>query len=156
MPEVVLENQARFLVLLHAAGAIVLVGASTHHFLVSLGYLRQRYKIRLGRIYAIIVAIAYAATLVLGALAYPTFRYHVRGLYLDRHEVWATSLFEIKENLAVVGLPLAVGALLMSRVMNPVEDRHARLRYVAMVFVQTAIVWFNVVSGLLITMVRGV
>ena len=156
MPEVVLESQARVLVLLHAAGAIVLVGASTHHFLVSLGYLRQHYKIRLGRIYALIVAIAYVATLVLGALAYPTFRYHVRGLYLDRYEVWATSLFEMKENLAVVGLPLAVGAWLMSRVMNPVEDRHARVRYAVLVFGQTAIVWFNVVSGLLITMVRGV
>ena len=156
MPEVVLENQARFLVLLHAAGAIVLVGASTHHFLVSLGYLRRRYQIRLGRIYAGIVVIAYVATLALGALAYPTFRYHVRGLYLDRHEVWASNLFEMKENLAVVGLPLAVGAWLMSRVMNPAEDRHARVRYAALVLAQTAIVWFNVVSGLLITMVRGV
>ena len=93
---------------------------------------------------------------MLGALAYPTFRYHVRGLYLDRHAVWASNLFEMKENLAVVGLPLAVGALLMSRVMNPAQDRHARVRYAAMVFLQTAIVWFNVVSGLLITMVRGV
>ncbi|HET9234973.1 MAG TPA: hypothetical protein VFP10_12605, partial [Candidatus Eisenbacteria bacterium] len=155
-PEVVLENQARFLVLLHAAGAIVLVGASTHHFLVSLGYLRGRYKIRLGRIYALIVALAYVATVVLGALAYPTFRYHVRGLFLDRYAVWASNLFEMKENLAAVGLPLAVAACLMSRVMNPAEDRHARVRYAALVFVQTAIVWFNVVSGLLITMVRGV
>jgi hypothetical protein len=37
MPEIFLEPAARFLVLLHAARAIVLVGSSSHHFLVTLG-----------------------------------------------------------------------------------------------------------------------
>jgi len=156
MSNVILEHQGRLLLLLHAAGAIVLVGASTHHFLIALGYLRGRFKVRLGRIYAITVVISYGVTFTLGALIYPAFRYLVRGLYLDRHEIWASTLFEMKENLAVLGLAISIGALILSRAMDPALDRHTRLGYAACVFTQTAIVWFNVVSGLLITMARSV
>ena len=52
MPSVFMSEQARALVLLHAAVAIVLIGSTTHHCLISLGYLRGSYKLRLGRIYA--------------------------------------------------------------------------------------------------------
>jgi MFS family permease len=151
-----LESYARLLVLLHAAAAIVLVGASTHHSLIVLGYLRGRFKRRLGRIYAATVAAAYAATFALGLLAYPAFRYHVRGLYLDRHAPWASNLFDVKENFAAIGLPLVLGALLLSRVMDPKTDRGMLVGYAVMVFLSTAIIWFGVISGLLITMVKGV
>ena len=156
MSHIVLEQYGRLLLLLHAAGAIVLVGASTHHFLIALGYLRGRFKVRLGRIYAITVAIAYGVTFLLGALVYPSFRYLVRGLYLDRYDVWASNLFEMKENLAVLGLVTAIGALILSRSMDPALDRHTRFGYAMFVFTQTAVVWFNVVSGLLITMAKSV
>ena len=52
MPSVFMGEQARALVLLHAAAAIVLIGSTTHHCLIALGYLRGSYKLRLGRIYA--------------------------------------------------------------------------------------------------------
>lgn len=151
-----LESWARFLVLLHAAASVVLVGACTHHFLVALGYLRGTYKVKLGRIYAAIIAIAYPVTMLLGALAYPTYRYHVRALYFDRHAVWASNLFDIKENLASIGLPLVFGAFVLSRVMVPKQDRSLLLGYFVAVALVAAIVWFNVISGFLITMERGV
>ncbi len=156
MPETFLQSSVRLWVLAHAAGAIVLVGASTHQFLVTLGYLRGRYRLRLGRIYAATVLVTYLITFGLGSLAYPTYRYHVRGLYLDRYEVWASNLFDIKENFASIGLPLVVAVFLLSRTMEPKEDRALLFGYAASVFLVTAIVWFNVVSGLLITMARGV
>ena len=156
MPTIAWQDQARLLLLLHAAGAIVLVGASTHHFLIALGYLRGHFKVRLGRIYAVTVAIAYGVTFLLGALVYPSFRYLVRGLYLDRYDVWASNLFEMKENLAVLGLAMSIGALILSRAMDPSLDRHTRFGYAVFVFTQTLIVWFNVVSGLLITMAKSV
>jgi hypothetical protein len=154
--QVAFDGCGRLLVVLHAASAIVLVGSSTHQFLVALGYLRGRFKARLGRIYAAIVATAYGATFALGAITYPSFRYYVRGLYLDRHAVWASNLFDLKENLASIGLPLALGAFVLSRVMDPKEDRPMLAGYFVLVSGVAAIVWFNVVSGLVITMERGV
>ena len=151
-----LEPYARLLVLLHAAAAIVLVGASTHHLLVALGCAGGERRERLGRIYALVCAGAYAVTFGLGALAYPTYRYHVRGLYLDRHAVWASNLFDMKENFAAIGLPLVVGALVLSRVMDPAVDHALRRGYLVLVGLVAFIVWFNVVAGLLITMARSV
>ena len=156
MTDIVFESQARLLVLLHAAAAIVLVGSTTHHFLVALSYVRGRYKDRLGRIYAATVLVAYAATFLFGSLAYPTYRYHVRALYFDRHAIWASNLFDIKENFAALGLPLVVGIFVLSRVMRPKEDRAMLVGYVAMASILVAVVWFNVISGVLLTLERGV
>ncbi len=155
-PDIAFASAARPLVLLHALAAIVLIGASTHHALIAFGYLRGRYKRRLGRIYAATVAIAYAVTFVLGLLAYPSFRYHVRALYFDRYEVWASNLFDTKENFAALGLPLVIAVFVMSRVMDPAEDRGLLRAYAAFVILAAAIVWFDTISGLAITMARGV
>ena len=156
MTGIAFESYGRLLVLLHAAAAIVLIGASTHHFLVAIGYLRGVYKVRLGRIYAATSLVAYGVTFLLGAAAYPAYRYHVRALYFDRYEIWASNLFDIKENFASIGLPFVVGAFLLSRVLDPRQDRRFLLGYAAMVAVQALIVWFNVISGLLLTLAKGV
>ena len=151
-----LEDYARLLVFLHAAAAIVLIGSSTHHFLIALGYLRGQPRERLARIYAATAVVAFGVTFALGALAYPAYRYHVRGLYLDRHEVWASNLFDMKENFAAIGLPLVIGAFVLGRVMDAKVDRPLVVGYVVMVTIVAAIVWFNVIAGLLITMAKGV
>jgi hypothetical protein len=155
LPGIFLEASARWLVLLHAAAAIVLIGSSTHHVLIALAYGRGRYAVHLGRIYALVGACAYAVTFALGALAYPSYRYHVRGLYLDRHAVWASNLFDVKENFAAIGLPFVVGALVLSRVMDPAVDVALRRGYTVMVALVAIIVWFNVIAGLLVTMARA-
>ena len=154
-PAIAFESAAPALVVLHALAAIVLIGASTHHAIIAVGYLRGKYKERLGRVYAATVAVAYGVTFVLGLFAYPAFRYHVRGLYLDRYEAWASNLFDTKENFAALGLPLVIGAFVMSRVMKPAEDSTLLRGYAAIVLLATAIVWFSVISGLVIGQVRG-
>lgn len=155
-PDIAFAGSARLLVLMHALAAIVVVGASTHHAIIAFGYLRGRYKVRLGRIYAATVAVSYAITFVLGLLAYPSFRYHARALYLDRYEVWASNLFDTKENFAALGLPLVLAVLVLSRVMDPKEDRGLLRAYASFVILIAAIVWFSTISGLLITMAKGV
>lgn len=155
-PDIVFDGIARLLVVLHAAAAMVLIGATTHHFLIAWGYLRGRHKLRLGRIYAATVAVAYIVTFVLGLMAYPTFRYHVRALFFDRYEIWASNLFDMKENFAALGLPLVIAVFVLSRVMNPKEDRMLALAYFWFVAVVTAIVWFDVFSGIIVTMTKGV
>jgi hypothetical protein len=154
-PDIVFAGSARLLVVLHAMAAIVLVGATTHHALIAIGYLRGKFKERLGRIYAATVAVAYAITFVLGLLAYPSFRYHVRGLYLDRYEPGISNLFDTKENFAALGLPLVIAAFVLSRAMKPKDDKALAQGYAAIVVLTAAIVWFSVISGLAITLARG-
>jgi hypothetical protein len=149
------ESAAPALVVFHALAAIVLIGASTHHAIIAIGYLRGTFKVRLGRIYAATVAIAYGITFVLGLFAYPSFRYHVRGLYLDRYEGWASNLFDTKENFAALGLPLVIAAFVLSRVMKPSEDTTLLRGYAAVVLLVAAIVWFSVISGLVVGQARG-
>lgn len=135
--------------------AIVLIGACTHHALIAIGYVRGKFKTRLGRIYAATIAVTYGITFVLGLVAYPSFRYHVRGLYLDRYEPGISNLFDMKENFAALGLPLVIAAFVLSRVMKPSEDTALVRGYAAIVVLTAAIVWFAVISGLVITLARG-
>jgi len=134
----------------------VLIGASTHNAIIAIGYLRGKPKPRLGRIYAATIAVTYVITFVFGLLAYPTFRYHTRALYLDRYERWAANLFDMKENFAALGIPFVIAMFVLSRVMNPKEDRRLIGPYASFALLTAAIVWFSVISGLLLVMVKGV
>lgn len=157
MPDIFLDGGwARFLLVLHACSAIVLIGATTHHAIIAFGYARGRYKLRLGRIYAATIAVTYTFTFAFGLLVYPTFRYHVRALFTDRYARWASNLFDMKENFAALGIVPVIGLLLLSRVMNPKEDSHLRAGYIALAFLVAFIVWFDVISGLVISNVKGV
>ena len=124
-PHVAFGAVAQGLVILHALVALALCGAATHHLVVAVGYLRGVYRVRLGRIYALVTACCYVAVFALGMLAYPSYRYFVRGLYFDRHVIWASNLFDIKENYAALGLPFALALLLLSRSFEPSRDRDA-------------------------------
>lgn len=156
MPDIFLDGVARLLLLLHAAAAIVLVGAATHHAIVAIGFMRGKPKLRLARIYAATIAVSYAVTFAFGLLVYPTFRYHARALYLDRYERWASNLFDMKENFAALGIPLVIAIFILSRRMNPKEDKLLVGPYLAFSLLIALIVWFDVISGLLITMAKGV
>ncbi|HEY4241909.1 MAG TPA: hypothetical protein VGM88_18940 [Kofleriaceae bacterium] len=156
-PDIFLGSAARLFVVLHAASAIVLIGSSTHHALVAIGALRGKPRIRLARIYAATVAGAYALTFTLGLLAYPQFRYHVRALFLDRFEPWASNLFDMKENFAALGLPFVLAAFVMSRRLDDTRSDRVHVGvYAAFVLLGAAIVWFDVFSGIVITMTKGV
>jgi hypothetical protein len=152
------HGSVRLLVLLHALAAIVLLGSATHQAVVTAGQLRGHDRPRLARVYAVTCAAAYAVTFLLGAAAYPSYRYHTRALYLDRYAVWASNLFDIKENFASLGLPLVLGALLLTRWVDPQQPGAGPLLTgrAVLVFGTAFVVWFDAVSGLLITLAKGV
>ena len=156
MPDIAFAGSARLLVVLHAAAAMVLIGSTTHHAIIAINYARGRAQVRLGRIYAVTLSITYAVTFVIGLLAYPAFRYHVRALYLDRYETWAANLFDTKENFAALGLPIVLAILILSRVIDPKQDRSLVIAYLAFSLLAAAIVWFSVFSGLAVTLAKGV
>jgi hypothetical protein len=153
-----LYSARKVLLLLHASSVVLLLGASTHLALVALRRLRGGraggvLERRWGRVQALAFGVVYA----IGALLYPTYRVHVRGLYLDRYHAWVANLFDVKENLATMALPLSLGVgLLAGRLTDEPEDRAALRAWCTMVLFVTAVVWFNTLCGWLIVSYRSV
>lgn len=147
----------RALLLLHAGGSVVLIGAATHHALQMRHYLRGRFgRSALEKTYAKVVAAAYIATFVLGAVLYPTYRVHIRGYYLDRYAPFFSGLFDVKEVYASLALLVAAGLGLLAYTLRPSEERWFVPVYAAMSFIVCGVVWLNVIAGILIVSVRGV
>jgi hypothetical protein len=147
----------RALLVLHAGGSIVLIGAATHHALQMRHYLRGRFgRVALEKTYAKVVAVTYGVTFTLGALLYPTYRVHVRGSYLDRYAPFFSGLFDVKEAYASLALLIAAGLGAFALTFRPDEERWFVPIYAAMSFIVCAVVWLNVIAGILIVSVRGV
>lgn len=158
-----LESSARKLLLLHAVGAAVLVGAATHHLIWTL---RNRKTER----FAAILAIAWLINLSLGLMLYPTYRVRVRAEYFDNPaairsftEVRTTHalgrlplepgkslpavarLFDIKEHWVAVGGVASMVLWLMARKR---VDRSARALYVGLAVLAFATGWIGALVGL--------
>jgi hypothetical protein len=153
---VFLDGWARPLLVLHALAAFALLGACTHLAVVAVQLLRGRDRRRLARIYAQLIGGLFAAAFGVGLLMYPHYRYHVRGLYLDRYEPWASNLFDMKEGLVALGLPLALGVFALGRRIEPAQERPLLPLFAAFAAALWALVLFGVVSGVVVTSVRGV
>ena len=157
MPSVFLDGLAKPLLVLHALAAFALLGACTHQAVVGVGLLQGRLHLcRLARVYAAVIGPLFAATFTIGLLMYPHYRYHVRGLYLDRHAVWASNLFDMKENLLALGLPLALALFVAGRHLRPESDRALIGFQAYSALALWALVGFGSISGLLVTSARGV
>lgn len=177
MPTVFLGSFGPLLIVLHALTALALGGASVHHAVIATQVLRGRpLHRRLAKLYSLVALCAYLATLLTGMLVYPRYRYFVRGLYLDRYAPWASNLFDFKENLATLGLPLAIGALVLAYelarpeplpspadrlaggepiALAPAQLQGARLLYGLFALGTSLIGLFNLIAGLLCTSMRG-
>ncbi len=144
------------LLLAHTVAAGVLVGSSTHLALQSISLMRGRARPRLLRIYPPVAFIAWLVIVVLGAWMYPTYRIAVRHEYLDIHAVWASILFDIKENLALFVGPLLGVAWLMSKTISDELETAMRRWFAAACIAAAVIAWWNTLSGILIVSVRSV
>jgi hypothetical protein len=102
------------------------------------------------------VSVAYLVTFALGALLYPSYRVHVRGYYLDRFAPVFSNLFDLKETYASLTLVIAVALGGLARSWRPAETPALVRVYAVMSFVICAVVWFDVVAGLLVVSARGV
>jgi hypothetical protein len=143
--------------LMHGLLAIALAAAVGQTLVLVIRALRGRAESRRERLWSAATAWLYAATTAFGALAHPAYRYYVRALYLDYHLPYASNLFDIKEVFATIGLPLAVGAALLSRALRggDEEDRALRLGQLVAIALTAAIVWFDVMSGLWLSLQRS-
>lgn len=146
----------KLLLMLHFASAVVLTGSSVHLALRMPALVRGRVNPRLERLWGRVAAVTYALTYGLGAMLYPTYRYHVRALFLDRHHPMIANLFDIKENLATIALPLALALGVLGGRFTDADDAPYRPVYAAMSAFVAAVVCFDVLSGVLIVSYRAV
>jgi hypothetical protein len=120
-------------------------------------YLQGRFgRVALEKTYAKVVAVTYVVTFLLGAILYPTYRYHVRALYLDRYAWWAARLFDVKEVFASLALLVAIALGVLAYTLRPSEERWLLRVYATMSFLVCGVVWLDVIAGLVVTSVRGI
>jgi hypothetical protein len=147
---VFLDGWALPLALAHGLCATALAGSMGHVGVLGTARLMGRSMApgRLAR-HARLALGALAVTFALGLLAYPHYRYAVRGLVLDRSAPWASNLFDLKENVAAFTLPLVAVVIALER--DAVAPRLAGLFAV----LACAGTCFAMVAGLLVTLVHG-
>ena len=110
----------KVLLLIHLGLAMVLLGASCHAAVAAWQVVLGRAaKLRLYRTYCSILLAVFPLTLALGAIIYPGFSMHVRPLF-DHDLPWATGLFEIKEHMMALLLPLVAVQHACSRGSRPI------------------------------------
>ena len=156
MPHVFLDGQARLGTVFHALCAFALLFACSGQALAAVGLYRgqEQQAARLRRWSALALA-AFIAAYSMGLLLYPHYRYWVRGVHLDRAAPWASNLFDMKENLVALALPLVVASFALGRRLEPSRDR-ALLPFLAGAALATwGLVAFAVASGVVVASARG-
>ncbi len=144
------DSIALLLVFAHAAAAMVLAGSAGHLGWLALARLRGR-DVPAPRLlrHARVVGACILVSFLFGLLAYPHYRYHVRGLVLDRDFPWASNLFDLKEHAAALTVPLCVGLLGVER------SAAAPRASAALALGLSALVLFVIAAGLVVTSVKG-
>jgi len=153
------EPYARLLHFLHWLAGIATVGTCTH-LLLRLTYRARHGKLRTARVrlHALILAIAYGCTWILGTLVYPTFRVRVRADLLDKTYPWATGLFEIKEHAATLLVFPVIAIYAMGRKLDfeDENDRRYSVLLVGLVWVVLCVTIYNACVGWYLGTLRSV
>jgi hypothetical protein len=145
---------AKLLLLAHAISAGVLLGSTTHFALQVYAQRSNRANPRLLRLYPTVALTTWALTFALGAVLYPRYRVLVRNDVLDREAVWASILFDCKENAALL-VGTVILAAFMQRVRTP-QTRADRRVALALGLAPAVLCWFVAIAGVLVTSVKGV
>jgi hypothetical protein len=173
-----LERWARPLLIVHAVAAAVLVAAATHHIVWLRGYFRRdfaRYKGE--RRFALITAIAFVSTFLVGNLLYPTYKVRVRAEFFDNPAAVAAEvklrsqltsprdvpslspiarLFDIKEHWVAIGCAASLVLLLLSRLAHPREEGRTLLLYLGLALFVGGTAWWGAIVGLITASFRSV
>ena len=156
MHGIFLENIYKFLLLLHLFLTFLLVGAMMHNLLVVFNYLSGKFARKKREwYYARLSFWSYLVVYVIGALIYPYFRVYIRHEYLDANFPWATGLFEVKEHWGAVGLALFACYYLLRKMFDPETEKEKLYFYVPLCFLLNIILWYKVIIGCFLTILKG-
>lgn len=153
---VFLESFYFVLLLVHLVATFILAGGMTHNLLCVAGYVRGRFgRQAVEKRYAWTFLWSYLVVYLTGALIYPAYRIYIRHHYFDPELPWATGLFEVKEHWGALGLAMLAVYYLLRRTFQPSEDRAKLWLYVPLCFLLNLIVWYKVIVGGYLTMLKG-
>jgi len=153
---VFLERFYEVLLLAHLFVTFVLVGSLGHNLLIVLKYVRGKFgRQKLELYYARVSFWSYVIVYVLGALVYPAYRVYIRAAYFDPQLPWATGLFETKEHWGAVGLALFLVYYLLRKSFQPEAEKEKLWFYVPLCVLLNVIVWYKVVVGCYLSMLKG-
>lgn len=153
---VILEDFYKALLIVHLLGTFVLVGSMTHNSFILIGYIRGKFNRRKREFFFLKCTFwSYLIVYIFGAVIYPAFRIYIRGLYFDKTMPWATGLFEVKEHWAVIGLVLLFVCYIVRKSFDPQNEKHKLFLYVPLCLILNAIVWYVVISGCYLSMLKG-
>jgi len=156
MKPVFLESLYPALLLAHLGVTFVLVGAMVHNFWCVIRYVNGRFdRCDSEKRYAKWLFLAYLAAYGIGALVYPAYKVYIGYPGFRIETPWAKGLFEVKEHWAVIGLLMAGGYYYLRRNFEPEKERVKLALYVPLCFLLNATVWYVVIAGCRLTMLKG-
>ncbi|MFA7584962.1 MAG: hypothetical protein WCY11_02025 [Novosphingobium sp.] len=149
-----------FLLLLHVLVAVGLIGAITHQAVAALRppaptgriSFAGRYRAVNAGLFARTVVGLYLASIVLGAVIYPTYRLDARIALEEMGLAWAVGLFELKEHWGGLGLALLPLYALYWRTADTHDNRGPRI---AATWLLAFVVWFDFIVGHVLNNLRG-
>jgi hypothetical protein len=156
MDKVFLENFYELLLLFHLLITFILIGSMTHNLTIVYGYLRGRFGRKVRELYYARVSFwSYMIVYIIGALIYPYFRIYIRHDYLDAHLPWATGLFEVKEHWGAIGVGLLACYYLLRKMFDPEHEKEKLYFYIPLCFLLNLILWYKIVVGCYLTILKG-
>jgi hypothetical protein len=138
----------RALLLIHAVLGFGALFAGTHHAAHAVLSALGRPQARALRRFAFIAPAAVVAQALCGLAIYPAYRVRVRALDFDLYAPAVAQLFDFKEHLSALALPLVIGASLAGA-SN--EGREARWPLAALSCAGAAFLWTAAIIGLYVT-----
>lgn len=154
-----LEGLARPLLVVHAVLAAATAGAATHDLVfLRLALRRGGRYIHVHRLFTHLTLLLAGATMLVGSLVYPTYRIRVRAEFLDAHDAHRAVpfAFDLKENFGTIVLAVLAAYVFLLRRHGLAEDRWIRATYALFSWTAFLLVWFNLLCGLAVVMVRSV
>ena len=146
------------ILIVHGLLAVALLGAITHQALAVTraaarrGTVMGRFRAVEPQGYSNLVVILFAATTVLGAILYPEYRLIVRPVLEAGNLRAANGIFEVKEQLAALGLLLLPAYWAAWR--DPLRPEYAAARCGMTCFL-AFVVWWNFLTGHVLNNIHG-
>lgn len=147
----------RVILVVHALAGFAVLALAIHLLLAAWssgpGASPRRHR---PRIFASVLLRVTVVAFVTGAVIYPEFRVEVRGPVFDVHYPILTALFEVKERAGALLVVLAWTAWMHFRRADIAVDGTVWRGHLALVLILVLAAAHNVVSGLVMVMVKSV